>query len=333
MATRSPSSTPGRVGRGMGLIVLASLLVYVAGCTREAPAGWSGYLEGEYVQVASGQAGTLTRLAVAEGASVQAGELLFTLEDTSEQAGTREAQARVAAAEAQARDTETGRRGDEVAVTQAQLAQARAAAGLARSELARQQQLLAQQFIAPAAVDNARAASVQAAARVAELEAALRVAALPARRETQRAAAAEAAAASAAAAQSAWRLAQTEKRAPVGGQVAVTYARAGEWVGVGQPVLALLPAGQVKALFFVPEDQVARLAPGQTVTLHCDGCGAPIPARISVIATQPEYTPPVIYSNAQRARLVFRVEARPSAAAAARLRPGLPIDVMPASAS
>jgi HlyD family secretion protein len=182
-------------------------------------------------------------------------------------------------------------------------------------------------------VDNARAASAQAAARVIEIEAALRVAGLPARRETQRAAVAEASAASAAAAQSAWRLAQTEKRAPVGGQVAETYARAGEWVGVGQPVLSLLPAGQVKARFFVPEDQVAHLAPGQTVTLHCDGCGAPIPARISVIATRPEYTPPVIYSNAQRARLVFRVEARPSMEAAARLRPGLPIDVTPASAA
>jgi HlyD family secretion protein len=67
------------------------------------------------------------------------------------------------------------------------------------------------------------------------------------------------------------------------------------------------------------------------VTIRCDGCGAPIAARISRIATQAEYTPPVIYSNAQRAKLVFMVEARPNTPAdAARLRPGQPIDVQKA---
>jgi HlyD family secretion protein len=72
---------------------------------------------------------------------------------------------------------------------------------------------------------------------------------------------------------------------------------------------------------------VASLAAGQAVLIGCDGCGAPIPARIDFIATQAEYTPPVIYSNAQRARLVFLVEARPEAKDAARMRPGQPIDV------
>ncbi len=110
-------------------------------------------------------------------------------------------------------------------------------------------------------------------------------------------------------------------------QVADTYFRPGEYVGAGQPVLALLPAANLKARFFVAEGEVATLAAGQAVTLHCDGCGAPIAARISRIATQAEYTPPVIYSNSQRARLVFLVEARPEAKDAARLRPGQPLDV------
>ena len=69
------------------------------------------------------------------------------------------------------------------------------------------------------------------------------------------------------------------------------------------------------------------LAPGQAVTLHCDGCGAPIAARITRIATQAEYTPPVIYSNTQRARMVFMVEARPAPDDAPRLHPGQPLDV------
>jgi HlyD family secretion protein len=114
--------------------------------------------------------------------------------------------------------------------------------------------------------------------------------------------------------------------------VADTYFRAGEWVPAGAPVVSLLPEGATKARFFVPETEVASLAAGQAVGLSCDGCGAPIPARITRIATQAEYTPPVIYSNAQRAKLVFMVEALPVAAEARRLRPGQPLDVRPTTA-
>ena len=99
-------------------------------------------------------------------------------------------------------------------------------------------------------------------------------------------------------------------------------------------MLALLPPTARKARFFVAEPERGALAVGQGVTLRCDGCGAPISARISHLATQAEYTPPVIYSNAQRARLVFRVEATPVAAAdALRLHPGQPLDVLPAEAA
>jgi HlyD family secretion protein len=109
--------------------------------------------------------------------------------------------------------------------------------------------------------------------------------------------------------------------------VADTYFRVGEWVNAGQPVVALLPPGAVRARFFVPEAELGALQIGQAVELRCDGCGAPMAARIDFIATAPEYTPPVIYSNAQRARLVFMVEARPEAKDGARLKPGQPIDV------
>jgi HlyD family secretion protein len=102
----------------------------------------------------------------------------------------------------------------------------------------------------------------------------------------------------------------------------------GEWVQPGQPVVALLPPGAVRARFYVPEDELASVAAGQPVSILCDGCGAPIAARIEFVGTQAEYTPPVIYSNAQRARLVFRVEARAvEPKDAARLRPGQPVDV------
>ena len=103
-------------------------------------------------------------------------------------------------------------------------------------------------------------------------------------------------------------------------------------VPAGQPVVALLPPANIKARFFVPETEVATLHPGDTVQLACDGCGAPIAASVTRVATEAEYTPPVIYSNAQRAKLVFMAEARPAPADAVRLKPGLPLDVRRAGA-
>ena len=310
------------------LLCIGAMALLLAGCDRAAPAGWAGYAEGDYVYVAAPLAGTLATLPVAAGASVAQGALLFTLDAEAERLARAEAQARRNAAEAQAANTDSGRRADEMAVTEAQLARARAQAALAKNELARVQALVAQHFVSPAQLDDARTAEAQARAQVAELDAALRVARLPARTQERAAAHASAGAAAEAVKQADWRLAQKTQRAPAAAQVADTFFRPGEWVPAGQPVVSLLPLGAVKARFYVAESEAGALAPGQAVTIRCDGCGAPIAARIARIATQAEYTPPVIYSNSQRAKLVFMVEARPDTPAdAARLRPGQPIDV------
>lgn len=303
------------------------LPLLLAACQPAVHSGWSGYAEGDYVYVAAPLAGRLETLAVQAGQSVARGALLFALDDEAERAARDEALSRAQGAQAQAANTETGRRREEVAMTQAQLVQARTQAALAARELTRQQGLVAQGFVSPARIDDAQAAVDLSRARVAELEAALAVARLPARRDEQRAALAQADAASQALRGSDWRAAQKQQRAPLDAQVADTYFRAGEYVPAGQPVLSLLPPGAVKARFFVPEAEIATLAAGQVVNLSCDGCGSPIPARIRRIATRAEYTPPVIYSNAQRAKLVFLVEAWPEAKDAARLRPGQPLDV------
>jgi HlyD family secretion protein len=102
--------------------------------------------------------------------------------------------------------------------------------------------------------------------------------------------------------------------------------RAGEWVNAGAPVVALLPPEALKVRFFVPEPALARAAVGSEVALACDGCAAGLRARIRWVSPQAEYTPPVIYSNASRSKLVFAVEATPLAAANA-LKPGQPVDV------
>lgn len=312
---------------------MPAVVALLAGCTDPPPQAWSGYAEGDYVYVAAPLAGALTQLHVQAGQSVAAGAPLFALEADLERAGRTEAQARLAQAQAQVDNAAKGRRRDEIAVTQAQLVQARAQAALAETDLKRQQQLLAQGFIAPARLDDARTALDQARARVVELDAALQVARLPARPDEQRAAQAGADAAAQTLRQAQWREQQKQQLAPAAGQVADTYFRVGEWVVAGAPVVALLPPGAIKVRFFVPEAEIAGIAPGQPVLLSCDGCGEPIAARIARVATQAEYTPPVIYSNAQRAKLVFMVEARVQADAPRRPRPGQPVDVRRAASA
>jgi len=303
------------------------LLLGLAACGDKPAPAWSGYAEGDYVYVAAPLAGTLATLAVEAGQDVARGAPLFALDADPERAARAEGEARLAQANAQAADTGKGRRADEIAVVQAQLTQARAQAALAASDLLRQQQLVTQGFVTAARLDDAKTTLAQAQARVAELQAALQVARLPSRSDEQQAARAQAAAAAQALRQQQWREQQMRQVAPTAGRVADTYYRVGEWVNAGTPVLSLLPEGATKARFFVPEGEVGGLTPGQAVSIHCDGCGAPIDARITRIATQAEYTPPVIYSNAQRAKLVFMVEARPAAADAKRIKPGQPLDV------
>jgi HlyD family secretion protein len=308
-------------------IVIAMSVLSLAACKETAAPSWQGYVEGEYVRVASPEAGRLQALKVTRGQTVAEGAPLFVLESESETALRREADQRVLQADARLANLEKGRRPDEIAAIDAQQAQARAALDLARANLARQEKLVASGFVSHAVLDEARAAVDQAAAQVAELVAQRRVARQAARPDEIAAARAEAQAARAALAQAQWRLDQKAVAAPVAGAVQDRLYLPGEFVPAGSPVVALLPPDNLKLRFFVGETELAQFKPGQSVRASCDGCGAEIPATIRFISTQAEYTPPVIYSRENRAKLVYLVEAGVAAKDAARLHVGQPIEV------
>jgi HlyD family secretion protein len=110
------------------------------------------------------------------------------------------------------------------------------------------------------------------------------------------------------------------------GRIEEVFYQPGELVPAGQAVVSLLPDDARKILFFVPEPERASVQPGQRVALSCDGCADGLEAVIASIATEAEFTPPVIYSKESRAKLVYRVEARPEGPAQ-QLNPGQPVDV------
>jgi HlyD family secretion protein len=121
------------------------------------------------------------------------------------------------------------------------------------------------------------------------------------------------------------RLARRRAISPAEGTVQQVYYRPGETVPAGRPVLALLPPGNLKIRFFAPETQLPEIKFGDTVTISCDGCQPGLIGKVTFISRNSEYTPPVIYSLDERAKLVFMIEARPEQPE--KFRVGQPVSV------
>ncbi|HEY5043184.1 MAG TPA: HlyD family efflux transporter periplasmic adaptor subunit [Verrucomicrobiae bacterium] len=298
-----------------------------SGCSPKPPAAFQGYIEGEYVYVASPLAGALMNLAVARGDSVTNGQLLFALERGSEADAVQQAEKNLAQAKAQLDDLTKGERPTEIASLAAQLDRAQANLKLSGDELARREKLGGADVISKEELDRARAQRDADQAQVDQLAADLETARLGGRVDAVRAAQSAVAALAAALAKAEWAFDQKQQFAPTNATVHDTLYRQGEFVAAGSPVVVLLPPTNLKVRFFVPEEKLPQIKIGGTVSIKPDGAPQPIAATVNYISTQAEYTPPVIFSRETRANLVFMIEAKFSPADAADLRPGQPVDV------
>lgn len=285
----------------------------------------TGYVEGDFARPAPIASGQLVRLAVSRGDHVKAGALLFALDDSRERAARDLAAARVKQAEATLANLQIGKRPEEIEELRAGKAQAEARAELAAVSLKRARDLVAVQAVSKQRLDDALAEDRAARAQVRQLAASLAVAALPARADEIRAAEAEVAAAQADLRQAQWALDQRSVTAATAARVEDSFYRLGEFIPAAAPVLSLLPDGNLFIKFYVRQAILPRLKTGGRVEVLCDGCPKPVMARIRFIAREAEYTPPVIYSEKTRDKLMFRVEALPESLDG--LHPGLPVDV------
>jgi HlyD family secretion protein len=121
------------------------------------------------------------------------------------------------------------------------------------------------------------------------------------------------------------RLERRRVSSPATGTVQEIYFRVGELVQPGRPIVSILPPGDTRVRFFVPQDALPKLHIDDRIAMRCDGCVDGLAARVSFISAQAEFTPPVIYSQEERARLVFRIEAIPERPQ--DLRVGQPVTV------
>ena len=304
-----------------------ALAFFAASCTKPAPPGYQGYLEGDFIYVAAPLGGQLEKLAVAKGTRVAQDAPLFTLERASELAAQRQAADQLRAAEARLADLKKGSRPSEIAALEARLQQARSTAQLSQLDLARQEDLFKSHVIAVSDFDRARLTHERNLRATDELAAQLATARLGARPDAIAAAESEVSAASAAREKTDWAVAQKSQPAPRDALVYDTLYREGEFVAAGNPVVSLLPAANIKVRFFVPETEFATVTAGAPVRVSFSGRSA-LEAHVSYLSPQPEYTPPILYNRENRSKLVFMVEAAFTDASAARdLHPGQPVDV------
>jgi HlyD family secretion protein len=302
------------------------MLVALTGCARQAADGFQGYLEGEFIQVASPLAGRVEQLAVVKGDRVEAGAPLFNLERSAELAAQRQAAGQLAAAQARLADLRKGVRPSELAALEARLAQARSAAELSKLDLERRKPLFERGATTASDFDQVRLTHERNLGLIDELSAQVATGKLGARDDAVKAAEADVAAAAAALERADWSVAQKIQNAPRAGLVYDTLYRAGEFAAAAAPVVTLLPPENIKVRFFVPEADFAALKAGTRVRVALTG-RPPLEARVSYLSPRPEYTPPVLYNRANRSKLVFMVEALLDPAAARDLHPGQPADV------
>jgi HlyD family secretion protein len=287
---------------------------------------YQGYVEGDYMRVAALEGGTLAAIPVQRGDSVTDGALLFQLDQTAETAAHEQAAAQLAQARAQFDDLSKGLRPTELDAIKASRASAAATLKKTDNDLARAQRLFKDGHISKSALDGATANRDSAAAALRELNARLATGELAARSDQLAAAEAAVKAAEAALAQADWRLAQREGHAPAAAFVEDVFFRVGETAAPGQAVVSLLPPGNIKLRFFIAEGKLGGVHVGDKVSLACDGCAGNLTGTVRYISSQAEFTPPVIYSEDEKSKLVYMAEAVPDANPEA-FHPGQPVRV------
>lgn len=322
---RRPGSGERALWRLFSLLLFVPLCLLFISCSRDS-GGFQGYVEGDFVYMSSSQAGQLAHLYVQRGQEVKAGEGLFALESIREAALVAQREEELNSVAALLNDMLTGQRPLELDVTRAQLAQTKAQARDSALNLKRAEALYAKEAIAKAELDNFRALADTDAARVEQMQKQLGVGELADREERIKAQEAMVEAARASLAQARWTFEQKNVAAYQAGLVYDTMYSEGEWVPAGSSVARLLPPQNIYVRFFVPEGSLAGLAAGQQVIIRLDNA-SDIPAVIRYISKEAEYTPPVIFSNDTRDKLVYMVEAYPAPQDAARLHPGQPVRV------
>ncbi|MEM9197775.1 MAG: efflux RND transporter periplasmic adaptor subunit [Pseudomonadota bacterium] len=247
----------------------------------------NGRVEAEQVQIAPKSPGRVDHVLVAEGALVEAGTLLVKMDTQELDASLDRARAEVALAE------------QSQAEASAIVLQRRSQLRLAEHELERARQLLASQHVPEALFDEKETARDVATAVLAASQARVKTA------KSQ-----------IAAAQAEMRrietlIADSTLYAPLPGRVLYRLAEPGEVVNAGAPILTLLSLEDVYMEVFLPAREAGLLPIGAEARIILDALpDYAIPAAVSFVSPEAQFTPKQVETLDEREKLVFRVRVR-----------------------
>lgn len=269
------------------IILTLFFSLFILGCSKKDSNFYQGYAEGRYTYISVNFPGKLEKLDVERGMQVKQHDALFTLDQQPEASAYQKAISDLA----QARSS---------------VNQFQSSLILNKKTYERNKILLKSGTVSTEAFDTAKSAYEQSDAQlkqaqenVKSLEAVLH--------------------------QSSWQIQQKTLYAPKSALVYDTYFLPGEWVPAGQPVLALLAPQDIKIIFFVGEKMLGHLSLNQKISISCDSCQKTYLAKITFISPTAEYTPPIIYSDERRDKLVYRIEAFPENPLF--FHPGMPVKI------
>lgn len=275
--------------RVLSSLLMILILFSLTDCA-EKKKSYQGYIDAEYRFIASDYAGVLVERPIYRGDTIKKGDKLFVLEKFPQVSDVSQVEAKIVA-------------------SKAAIDQYTAQIKTALNKLNRRKELAKRQFAHQEDVDNAlneylaiNAHLEQARAELKSNEALLE--------------------------QAKWSMNKKEINAVLDAMVFDTFYNPGEYVPSGRPILSLIAPQDIKIIFFVPEVIVGKLKIKEPVKIYCDGCHNPIQGSITYISPTAEYSPPVIFSDQTRDKLVFSIEARTDGANSKNLHPGQPVSVL-----
>lgn len=278
-------------------------------------AGGNGRIEATEIGIATKLAGRVASIAVREGDAVRAGQVLAVMDLDSLAAQRDEARAALLRAghQAAAVAAQVALRESDAAAAQAVIAQREAELDAAQRRERRSARLVKDGAASQQELDDdrARVRGAQAALAAARAQAQAARAAISAERAQQVGAQAAEEAARATLARIEVELRDGELRAPRDGRVQVRLAEPGEVLAAGARVLTVLDLSDVHMTFFLPAHAAGRVALGAPARIVLDA--APheaLPARVSFVASEAQFTPKTVETASEREKLMFRVKAQ-----------------------
>lgn len=314
-----------RVRTRLGKACLLSSLVLLVACNQE-DTNLHGYVEARLTYLSAPVDGKLVNLPIKRGLEIKQGDKVFILDPMPQQADLNIATVNIEEATANLQNLLKGEREPELEVIRGEIDDLKANVKYFRKQIDRHQKLVNKGAIEKEQLDKTILSLSESIAQLKSAEAKLSVAKLPAREDVIEEARKKVEAIKSEFEKAKWLFEQKEGIAPYDSFVFDTYFKEGENVPANRPVLSLFAWNDVKAIFYVPEARLSQVKLKGKVTIDCDQCEK-MEGKVEFISPIAEYTPPVIYSQASRSKLVYRIEAIFSENDSRILHPGQPIDV------